>query len=65
MYWWYFLILLGAVAYFGYRRYAEDKRKKELAKPKCEICGTPLELQIKSGDTEIWECPKCTGPKNE
>jgi len=60
MYWWYFLILLGVVAYFGYRRYLDDKMKKAAKAPKCETCGTPMELQTQVGENEIWECPKCT-----
>ncbi len=59
MYWWYFLILFGAVAYFGYRRYVEDKRKKQALSPKCETCGTAMLLKTQVGDNEIWECPKC------
>lgn len=63
MYWWYFLILLGAVAYFGYRRHIEDKRKKQSLAPKCETCGTAMELQTQVGENEIWECPKCSPEK--
>ena len=59
MHWWYLLILFGAVAYFGYRRHIEDKRKKAAQAPKCEVCGAPMELQTTQGDSEIWECPKC------
>lgn len=59
MYWWYLLIILGAVAYFGYRRYKEDKRKKAALAPRCETCGSPMELQTTQGDSEIWTCPKC------
>jgi ribosomal protein L37AE/L43A len=60
MHWWYFLILFGAVAYFGYRRYIDNKRRKQAAAPKCETCGSPMELQAKQGDSEIWTCPKCS-----
>ena len=28
---------------------------------KCEKCGTPMELQTKLGENEIWECPRCAG----
>lgn len=55
------MIVFGAVAYFGYRRYLEDKRKKQAIAPKCEKCGTPMELQTKLGENEIWECPRCAG----
>lgn len=65
MYWWYFLILLGAVAYFGYRRYIENKSKKTASAPKCATCGTPMELKTQIGENEIWECPKCTEYKSE
>lgn len=53
------MILLGAVAYFGYRRYLGNKRKKRGLSPTCEKCGTPMELQTKLDESEIWECPKC------
>jgi ribosomal protein L37AE/L43A len=63
MYWWYFLILFGAVAYFGYRRYLEDKRKKQANMPRCNKCGSIMELHSKQGDSEVWVCPKCS-PKS-
>ena len=64
MHWWYLVILFGVVAYFGYRRYMENKRKKQSLAPKCETCGTPMELQTKLGGNEIWECPECNPNKD-
>ena len=60
MSWWYMIILFGVVAYFVYRSNVDKKRKKEALSPKCEVCQTPMELQTKLGDNEIWECPKCS-----
>lgn len=59
MYWWYLVIILGAVAFYGYRRYIQNKLKKQALAPKCETCGAAMELQTQLGDNEIWECPKC------
>jgi len=61
MYWWYFLILLGAVIYFGYRKYLEGRRRKQSEYPHCSKCNSIMTLQAKQGDSEIWVCPKCSG----
>ncbi|MFO7612965.1 MAG: hypothetical protein R6W99_10905 [Clostridia bacterium] len=58
MHWWY-LLIGAAIIYFGYRMLINSRRVQPSKKPLCEKCGTPMELQSKVENTEVWECPKC------
>gem|GEM_PF-3212432 len=65
MYWWYLLILLTAIAYFAYRRWSVRNAVKKSRNPRCSVCGTVMEMQMKQGDSEIWVCPKCSGHSDQ
>ncbi len=65
MYWIYWIIILGIGLFLLNKSYKNKIKRRNTGNPKCEVCGSPMELQTKLGDNEIWECPKCAVQKTD
>lgn len=63
MQWFFYIVSLFPLIYVAYVIFINRKQKKRLNAPRCEKCGSPMELQTKSGDGEIWACPVCRDKK--